>query len=92
MLPGTAVAVPPGTASTTADVSFAGTAYTHEDVADFMTHLGLIPQLTNVQLASSSGAGGGTSGATSTVTFTINASLRPFLTPPPPTQLQGAQQ
>ena len=40
------------------DVTFAGTTYTHKDVAEFMTRLGLIPQLTNIQLASSTGAPG----------------------------------
>ena len=55
-----------------------------------MTRLGLIPQLTNVQLSSSSGAA--VTGTTqSTVTFTVSASLRPYLTPPPATQLGAAQ-
>jgi Tfp pilus assembly protein PilN len=91
MLPGTAVTAPPGAAALTPDVTFTGTTYTHQDVADFMTRLGLIPQLTNVQLTSSAGAASATGGETSTVTFTITASLRPFLTPAPPTQL-GVQQ
>jgi Tfp pilus assembly protein PilN len=91
MLPGTAVTLPPGTAAVSPDISFTGTTYTHQDVADFMTRLGLIPQFTNVQLASSTGAQA-VSGGTSTVTFTITVSLRPFLTPAPATQLQGAQQ
>jgi Tfp pilus assembly protein PilN len=92
MLPGTAAAVVPGAAAVTPDVTFAGTTYTHQDVADFMTRLGLIPQLTNIQLSSSTGGGTPTSGGTSTVSFTITASLRPFLTSAPATQLQGAQQ
>ncbi len=91
MLPGTAVAIPAGTPATTTDVTFTGMTYTHQDVADFMTRLGLIPQLTNVQLTSSTGALG-TDGSLVTVTFTVTASLRPFMTPAPPTQLQGAAQ
>jgi Tfp pilus assembly protein PilN len=93
MLPGTGAVVAPGTLATAPDITFAGTTYTHKDVADFMTRLGLIPQLTNVQLTSSSGAAASTtSGAPATVTFTITASFRPFLTAPPATTLQGAQQ
>lgn len=88
MLPGTAVALPAGTTSTTPDVTFAGVTYTHQDVADFMTRLGLIPQLTNIQLTSSSGTLGA-DGSVATVTFTVTASLRPFMTPAPATQLQG---
>ena len=89
MLPGTAV--PPGTVpATTPDVTFSGMTYTHKDVAEFMTRLGLIPQLTNIQLSSS--AGSATAGTTqSTVTFTVTASLRPYLTAPPATQLGAAQ-
>src|SRR5450756_1879253 len=98
MLPGPAV--PPaaaGTAATT-DLTFTGTTYTHKDVAEFMTRLGLIPQLSNVQLASSTGAAatGATdttgTAVTPTVTFTVTASLRPYLTPPPATVIQGAAQ
>jgi Tfp pilus assembly protein PilN len=96
MLPGTAVPATPGVAAAaTADITFAGTTYTHKDVAEFMTRLGLIPQLSNIQLASSAGAAAtGTEGATTTptVTFTVTASLRPYLTPPPATVIQGAAQ
>ena len=46
-------------AAATPDVTFTGTTYTHKDVAEFMTRLGLIPQLSNVRLASSTGADGG---------------------------------
>ena len=94
MLPGPAVPAAPGTAAST-DITFAGTTYTHKDVAEFMTRLGLIPQLSNVQLASSTGAAAtDASGATGTptVTFTVTASLRPYLTPPPATVIQGAGQ
>ena len=99
MLPGPAV--PPaaaGAAAATTDLTFTGTSYTHKDVAEFMTRLGLIPQLSDVQLASSTGAAAtGTTGTTGTavtptVTFTVTASLRPYLTPPPATVIQGAAQ
>jgi Tfp pilus assembly protein PilN len=97
MLPGSAVPPAPSAAAT-ADLTFTGTSYTHEDVAEFMTRLGLIPQLSNVQLASSTGAAatGATdttaTAVTPTVTFTVTASLRPYLTPPPATVIQGAAQ
>ena len=90
MLPGTAVAVAPGTVPSTPDITFAGTTFTHKDVAEFMTRLGLIPQIMNIQLTSSTGAAASTE-TESTVAFTITASLRPFLTAPPATTLQGAQ-
>jgi len=97
MLPGPAVPPAPAAAATT-DLTFTGTSYTHTDVAEFMTRLGLIPQLSNVQLASSTGAAatGATdttaTAVTPTVTFTVTASLRPYLTPPPATVIQGAAQ
>jgi Tfp pilus assembly protein PilN len=91
MQPGAAAAA--GAAAASADVTFSGTTYTHQDVAEFMTRLGLIPQLTNILLGSSTGsvaAPTGTSGSTqSTVTFTVTASLRPYQTPPPTTVLQA---
>lgn len=93
MLPGPAVPAAAGTA--TADITFTGTSYTHKDVAEFMTRLGLIPQLSNVQLASSAGAaatGATATTGTQTVAFTVTASLRPYLTPPPATVIQGAGQ
>jgi len=92
MLPGPATP-PVAGAAATADVTFAGTSYTHKDVAEFMTRLGLIPQLSNVQLASSTGvAATTTTGTTPTVTFTVTATLRPYLTPPPATVIQGVGQ
>ena len=96
MLPGPAVPpVAAGSVAATPDITFTGTTNTHKDVAEFMTRLGLIPQLTNVQLTSSTGAAAtGTTGTTSTptVTFTVTASLRAYLTPPPSTVIQGAAQ
>ena len=94
MLPGSAVPAAPGAAATI-DITFSGMTYTHKDVAEFMTRLGLIPQLSNVQLASSAGAAAtGTTGTTGTptVTFTVTASLRPYLTPPPATVIGGVAQ
>ena len=89
MQPGGAGAAPGVVAPQTVDVTFAGETETHQDVADFMTRLGLMPQLTNVQLTTSS-QGAVTAGATPIVTFTVTASLRPYLTPPPPTALSAS--
>jgi Tfp pilus assembly protein PilN len=91
MLPGPAVAPATGAVAATADITFTGTTYTHKDVAEFMTRLGLIPQLSNIQLVSSTGAAA-TTGTQATVTFTVTASLRPYLTPPPATSVQGVTQ
>jgi Tfp pilus assembly protein PilN len=94
MLPGAAGPAAPAGALTT-DITFTGTTYTHKDVAEFMTRLGLIPQLANIQLASSAAAAStGTTGTTgtTTVSFTVTASLRPYLTPPPATTLGGVAQ
>ena len=97
MLPGSGAPAVPGAPGST-DITFSGTTYTHKDVAEFMTRLGLIPQLANVQLASSAGAaptdptGAGATTATPTVTFTVTASLRPYLTAPPATAITGAAQ
>lgn len=94
MLPGPSTPPAAGTvAAATQDVTFSGTSYTHKDVAEFMTRLGLIPQLSNVQMASSTSAAAvdadGATG-TPTVTFSVTASLRPYLTPPPATVIEGA--
>jgi Tfp pilus assembly protein PilN len=67
----------PSTPAVSADVTFAGTAPSHEWVADFMTHLGLIPQLTNIKLVSSTGAAPGGS-TQSPVSFQVTASLRHY--------------
>ena len=93
MVPGGVVAAAGTAAAATTDVTFTGTTYTHKDVAEFMTRLGLIPQLNNVELSSSTtvpgvAASAGTAATASTVTFTVTAALRPYLTPPPPTTLQ----
>jgi|GEM_PF-636427 len=80
----------------TADVSFAGEALSHRDVAEFMTRLGLMPQLMDVTLVSASGptetgattdtgttTGTTTDTGTQYVTFEIVARLRPFQSPAP---------
>ena len=99
MVPGApvAAAAAPGAGALAAatDVTFTGTTYTHRDVAEFMTRLGLIPQLSNIQLGSSTGtaavaATADAAGTPSTVTFTVTAALRPYLTVPPTTVLQAA--
>lgn len=87
MLPGEAQTEAKTEPST--DITFSGTTYTHKDVAEFMTRLGLIPQLTNVQLASSAGASNETA-TTRTVTFTVTASLRAYVVAPPSTKLEDA--
>jgi Tfp pilus assembly protein PilN len=90
MQPGAAAAAGPAAAST--DVTFTGTTYTHEDVAEFMTRLGLIPQLKNIQLGSTTESAStvtATSTTPVTVTFTVTAQLRPYTTPPPTTALQA---
>jgi Tfp pilus assembly protein PilN len=92
MLPGAAATGT--TTAAVANVTFVGTTYTHKDVAEFMTRLGLIPQLKNIQLSASTGSTTTTTTGTSaspapvTVTFTVTASLRPYLTAPPTTTLQ----
>ena len=67
----------------------------HRDVAEFMTRLGLIPQLTGITLTSSTEAAatGTTTTASSAptvtyTTFTVTAALRPYATQPPATTLQ----
>jgi Tfp pilus assembly protein PilN len=90
----------------TADVSFSGEALSHRDVAEFMTRLGLMPQLKDVTLVSASGPTdtgttdtGTTTGTTTDssarlVTFEIVARLRPFQSPAPmavPEVPEGAQ-
>jgi Tfp pilus assembly protein PilN len=78
-----------GAASGAADITFAGQAASHKDVADFMTRLGLMPQIMNIQLVSAAkGAAAASSGtgsaaaAPSLVAFQITAQLRPFETSP----------
>ncbi|HEY5168918.1 MAG TPA: PilN domain-containing protein, partial [Thermoleophilia bacterium] len=95
ILPGAAAA--PAAAAGTADVSFSGQTEAHRDVAEFMTRLGLIPQLMNITLTSSAAAVATsttiTEGTAPTVasytTFTVTAALRPYTTQPPTTTLQA---
>ena len=93
MLPGAAAAEPgaaPAPAAT--DVVFTGQTEKHRDVAEFLTRLGLIPQLKDITLTSSTDtAATGTDGTTtaSFKAFTVTAALRPYTTAPPTTQLQA---
>jgi Tfp pilus assembly protein PilN len=88
-----------------ADVTFTGLTYTPDDVATFMTRLGLIPQLSNIQLTSSTRSAATTTSTSSTSTatpvptatayrwqFTVTATLRPYLTAPPTTSIMEAAQ
>jgi Tfp pilus assembly protein PilN len=64
-----------------ADITLVGRADSHVSVASFMTRLGLMPQLTNVQLVSSmQNESGGF------VDYQITANLRPFAQQPPVAQ------
>jgi Tfp pilus assembly protein PilN len=95
MLPGTAATEGVAGASATTDVTFTGQTEAHRDVAEFMTRLGLIPQLMGITLTSSTDVSGTTTSTTAssapTVTFkqfTVTAQLRPYTTQPPTTTLQ----
>jgi Tfp pilus assembly protein PilN len=96
MLPGATTPAVAAPAAGTADVSFAGQTEKHRDVAEFMTRLGLIPQLTGIILTSSTNAAATAAGTTTasgapTVTYTqfvVTAQLRPYTTAPPTTTLQ----
>lgn len=88
LLPGGNAAV--SGAESPADITFIGETEDHRDVAEFMTRLGLIPQLMDITLASSAEASGATEDASATVykTFTVTARLRPYTTQPPATTIQ----
>ncbi len=76
------------------DITFVGQAWTHDDVAEFMTRLGLIPQIQNILLTNSTGPaqqGADAAAALQPGTFTVTAELRPFLTAPPTTVLQEVE-
>ena len=95
MLPGTATLEAAPAPGTSVDVTFTGQTEEHRDVAEFMTRLGLIPQLMGITLTSSTEAASttGTTTASSApaatyTTFTVTAQLRPYTQPPPPTTLQ----
>jgi Tfp pilus assembly protein PilN len=95
MLPGAAAAESGAAAAAPAaatDVVFTGQTEKHRDVAEFLTRLGLIPQLKDITLTSSTDTT--TTGAAGTTTtsykqFTVTAALRPYTTAPPTTQLQA---
>ena len=96
MLPGAAAvaAVAPAAGSTSTDVTFTGQTEDHRDVAEFMTRLGLIPQLTGITLTSSTEAAATSTTTTASsaptvtyTTFTVTTALRPYTTQPPTTTL-----
>ncbi len=94
MLPGAAT-VEAAAPSATVDVTFTGQTEEHRDVAEFMTRLGLIPQLMGITLTTSTDTASTTSTSTAspaaTVTFTqftVTAQLRPYTQPPPTTTLE----
>jgi Tfp pilus assembly protein PilN len=70
-----------GQTSGGADLTLSGRADNHVSVASFMTRLGLMPQLANVQLTSSTESENG-----DYVDYVITASLRPFGQQPPVAQ------
>jgi len=89
MLPGSALAEAAPAAAGSTDVTFTGQTEKHRDVAEFMTRLGLIPQLMNITLTTSTDSS--TASTTTTTTFkqfTVTAQLRPYTTLPPTTTLQ----
>ena len=97
MLPGAAAGAAAPAAGTSTDVTFSGTTEKHRDVAEFMTRLGLIPQLMGITLTSSTDSAGAvatsenaTSAPAATFkTFTVTAQLRPYVQKPPTTTLQA---
>jgi type IV pilus assembly protein PilN len=71
-----------GSASTTPGLQFQGNAWNYQDIAEFMTRLGLLPQLKDIRLEFATKVSSG-EGAPETIEFTIDANLRPFQTPVP---------
>jgi Tfp pilus assembly protein PilN len=94
MQPGAAPEEAAAAGSDAVDITFTGQAWSHDDVAEFMTRLGLIPQIQNVLLTTSTGPAESTAVTSSTQTpgtFTVTAQLRPYTTPPPTTLLQEGE-
>jgi Tfp pilus assembly protein PilN len=96
MLPGTAAVEAAPTAPGAVDVTFTGQTEDHTDVAEFMTRLGLIPQLKGITLTSSTEATSTTTTTTASsapaptyTTFTVTAQLRPYAQTPPTTTLNA---
>lgn len=96
MLPGGAAPAAAAPAAAAVDVTFTGTTEEHRDVAEFMTRLGLIPQIMAITLTTSTDTAATTATTTTAstaptatfTTFTVTAALRPYLQPPPATTLQ----
>ncbi len=96
MLPGSALAegAAPVAGAATTDVTFTGQTEEHRDVAEFMTRLGLIPQIMGITLTSSTESSTTTTTTTASsapavtyTQFTVTSQLRPYTTTPPPTTL-----
>jgi Tfp pilus assembly protein PilN len=75
------------TASSSTDLKLQGNCKDFSQVAEFMTRLGLMPQLQNINLANAA-----KDKTTGLVTFEIDAGLRPFTTPPPQSVSSGGGQ
>ncbi|MBE0527967.1 MAG: PilN domain-containing protein, partial [Thermoleophilia bacterium] len=96
MLPGAAAVEAAPAAGASVDVTFTGQTEDHRDVAEFMTRLGLIPQLMGITLTSSTEAASTTSTTTASTapaatytTFTVTAQQRPYTQLPPSTTLNA---
>ena len=66
------------------DITLTGVTRAQTDVAEFMTRLGLLPQLMNVQLVSTDKSTSAGDGGDEVVNFQITAQLRPLQTAAPP--------
>jgi Tfp pilus assembly protein PilN len=80
MLAGGQLVSGPGGTASTVDITFTGNAFSHSDVAEFMTRLGLLPQIDNIKLINSAIT---IVGNTKLAAFQITVQLRPFLVAPP---------
>ena len=80
MLAGGQLVSSTGGTATTADITLTGNAMTHTDVAEFMTRLGLMPQIENIKLTNSAMVD---VNGTMVAGFEITVQLRPFAVAPP---------
>lgn len=88
MLAGSGIGQAAGGNTGQTDVTFRGSAFSMKDVAEFISRLGLMPQLDGPSLVSAekSSSQTGVSGGTSSrpvINFEVTAQLRPFLVNPP---------
>jgi Tfp pilus assembly protein PilN len=80
MLAGGQLVSGPGGTASTVDITFTGYAMTHNDVAEFMTRLGLLPQIENIKLTNSALT---PVNGTIMASYQVTVQLRPFLVAPP---------